>query len=105
MIDLHLLREELFQPFIFLDVIVDELDGQLSVNLYSSFTGLASIEPRLCPPAYAALIGIDTDESLDIETLDVYLQFSQRIYESATGYCPVFCFFFSRADIVLRKTW
>lgn len=37
-IDLHLLGKILFEPFVFFDVFVDELDCQHTVNLYGSFT-------------------------------------------------------------------
>ena len=95
MIDLHLLGEILFKPFVFFNVLIDELDCQLSVNLNGSFTCLAIVEPGFCPPSDSASVGIDADKSRYVETLDVYLQFGKRIDESATGYCFVIGFFFT----------
>ena len=95
MIDFHLLGKILFKPFVFFNVLIDELDCQLSGNLNGSFTCLAIVEPGFCPPSDAASVGIDADKSWYVETLDVYLQFSKRIDESATGYCFVIGFFFT----------
>ena len=95
MIDFHLLGEILFKPFVFFNVFIDELDCQLSVNLNGSFSCLTVVEPGFSPPSDTASVRIDTDKSRDVETLDVYLQFSKRIDESATGYCFVIGFFFT----------
>ena len=95
MIDLHLLGEVLFEPFVLLDVLVDELDGKLTVYLYGGFAFLAVVEPCFRPPPDSALVGIDADESRDVETLDVYFQFGKWINESAAGYCFVIGFFFT----------
>ena len=104
MIDFHLFRKVFFQPFILVYIVVDELDSQHTVNLNGCLTSLAVVEPCLCPPSYSALVWIDTHKPWYIEALYVNLQFCKRIDESATGYCSVFGFFFSSADIVLRKT-
>jgi len=37
-IDFHLLGEILFEPFVFFNIVIDELDSQLTVNLNGSFT-------------------------------------------------------------------
>ena len=103
MIDFHLLGEILFEPFVFLDVLIDELDGQLSVNLYSCFTCFAVVEPCLCPPSDATLIGIDANQSRYVETLYVYLQFGKRIDKAAAGYGCVIGFFFTAWLMLLRK--
>ena len=104
MIYFHLLGEILFKPFVFFNVLIDELDCQLSINLNGSFSRLTVVEPGFSPPSDTASVRIDTDKSRYVEALNVNLQFCQRINESATGYGSVFSFFFSRADIVLRKT-
>ena len=70
--DFHLLGEELFQPLVFLDVIVDELDGQCSCYLYGSFSFLTSVEPSFRPPHNAVPVGIYADRPLNVEALDVY---------------------------------
>ena len=77
--DFHLLGKELFQPFIFLYIIMDELNGQCSCNLYGSFSFLASVEPSLCPPHDTVPVRINADRPLDVETLDVYLKVGQWV--------------------------
>ena len=77
--DFHLLGKELFQPFVLLDVIMNELDGQCPCYLYGSFSFLSPVEPGFRPPYDAVPVGIDTDRPLNIETLDVYLKVSQRV--------------------------
>ena len=95
MIDFHLLGKILFKPFVFFNVLIDELDCQLSVNLNGSFSRLTVVEPGFSPPSDTASVRIDTDKSRYVETLDVYLQFGKWINESATGYCFVIGFFFT----------
>ena len=95
MIDFHLLGEILFKPFVFFNVLIDELDCQLSINLNGSFSCLTVVEPGFSPPSDTASVRIDTDKSRYVETLDVYLQFGKWINESATGYCFVIGFFFT----------
>ena len=77
--DFHLLGKELLQPFVFLDVIMDELDGQSPCNLYGTFSFLSSVEPCLCPPNDAVSVRIDADGSLNVEALNVYLKVCQRV--------------------------
>ena len=75
----HLLGEELFKPYVFLDVIMDELDGQCPCYLYGSFSFLASVEPSFRPPHNAVPVGIYADRPLYIEALDVYFKIGQRV--------------------------
>ena len=75
----HLFGKELFQPLVFLDVIMDEFDGQCPCYLYGSFSFLPSVEPSFRPPYDAVPIGIDADRPLNVETLDIYLKVSQRV--------------------------
>ena len=77
--DFHLLGEELFQPLVLMDVIVNELDGQSPCYLYGSFSFLTSVEPGFRPPYDAVPVGIDTDRPLNIEALDVNLKVGQRV--------------------------
>ena len=103
MVDFHLLGEILFKPFIFFYVFIDELDCQLTVNLYGGFTCFTIIEPGFSPPSDTASVGIDTDKSRYVKTLYVNLQFGKWIDESATGYCFVIGFFFTALLILLRN--
>ena len=95
MIDFHLLGEILFEPFVFFNVLIDELDCQLSVNLNGSFTCLAIVEPGFCPPSDSASVGIDTDQSRYIKALNVYFQFGKGIDKPTAGYGFVIGFFFT----------
>lgn len=103
MVNLHLLWEVFFKPFVFFYVVVNELDGELSVYLDGSFSFLGVVEPCLCPPSDARTVWIDADNSRYVEALNVEVKFCQWINESATGYCPVLCFFFSRVLMDDRK--
>ena len=96
-INFHLLREIFFKPFVFFNVIVDELDSELSVYLDGSFSFLGVVEPCLCPPSDSRTVWIDADNSRNVKALNVEVKFCKWIDESATGYCPVLCFFFSMA--------
>lgn len=96
-INFHLLREIFFKPFVFFNVIVDELDSELSVYLDGSFSFLGVVEPCLCPPSDSRTVRIDADNSRNVKALNVEVKFCKWIDESATGYCPVLCFFFSMA--------
>jgi hypothetical protein len=95
MIDLHLLRKILFEPFVFFDVVIDELDSQLTVYLNGCFSRLTVVEPCLRPPSDTTLVGINTDESRYIKALYVNLKLGKRIDESTTGYGFVIGFFFN----------
>jgi hypothetical protein len=77
--DSHLLGEELLQPLVLLNVIVDELDGELSRDLNGPLSFLAAVEPCFCPPHDTVAIGINADPALDVETLDVYLKVGKWI--------------------------
>lgn len=100
----HLMREELFQPFVLGHVVLDELDSQLAVDFDGSFTFLLTVEPRLCPPYDAVLVRIYTDCTLYVETLDVYVEILEGVYYALAGYGVVSSFFFSYSVIVERNT-
>ena len=102
--DCHLLGEELFQPFVFLDIIMDELDGERPRYLNGSFPFLAPVEPCLRPPYYAVSVRIDADCPLDVEALDVYFKVGQRIEYTLAFYSPVNSFFFSISFMDDRNT-
>lgn len=101
--DFHLTRKELFQPFVLLYNVMNELDSQLAVDFNSPFTFLFAVEPRLCPPYYAVLVRIDTDCALYIETLYVYFEVCKGIDDALTGYCVISSFFF-RTRSSLKET-
>lgn len=69
--DFHLLGEIFLQPLVLLDVVTNELDGKLPRYLYGSLALVLSIEPRLCPPDDAVLVGIYADSPLNVKTLDI----------------------------------
>ena len=100
----HLTWEELFQPFVLGYIVLYELDGQLAVDFDGSFTFLLAVEPCLCPPHDAVLVRIDTDGTLYVEALYVYVEILERVYYALTGYGVVSSFFFSYSVIVERNT-
>lgn len=100
----HLFGEIFFQPFVLADNIVNELDGEVAVNLYSPLSFLLAVEPCLGPPYNAVLVGIDADGALDIETLDVDVEIFERVDVTLTFYSPVKSFFLSFSLIVDRNT-
>lgn len=100
---LHLFWKIFLQPFVFLDVIVYELDGQTQFYLNGSFAFLAVVEPCFCPPSVSRLVGIDTHQSWYVEALNVDVEVCQWVNYSACRYCPVLCFFFSMALMLDRK--
>ena len=69
-----------------------------------SFTFLLAIEPSLCPPHDAVLVGIDADGTLYVEALNVYVEILEWVYYPLTCYGVVSSFFFSYSVIVERKT-
>ena len=74
-IDFHLFREIFLQPFVFLDVVVDELDGQISFYLNGCFAFLAVVESSLSPPSDSRLVGIDAHKAWNVEALHIDVQF------------------------------
>ena len=100
----HLAWKELFQPFVLGHIVLYELDGQLAVDFDGSFTFLLAVEPCLCPPNDAVLVGINADCTLYVEALDVYVEILERVYYALTGYGVVSSFFFSYSVIVERNT-
>lgn len=100
----HLTWIIFFKPFVLADAVVDEADGKLTVDLHGSLSPLLAVEPGFCPPVDAVLVGIDADEALDVETLDVDVEAVERVDEALAGYGVVSSFFFSISDMDERNT-
>ena len=93
-IDFHLFREIFLQPFVLLDVVVDELDGQISFYFNGCFAFLAVVEPSLSPPSNSRLVGIDAHQPWNIKALHIDVQFSKRVDDATRPYGFVMEFFF-----------
>ena len=104
MIDFHLLGEILFKPFVFFNVLIDELDCQLSINLNGSFSCLTVVEPGFSPPSDTASVRIDTDKSRYVKTLYVDVEFRQRVNDPTARYGFGLDFFFTSSARVERYT-
>ena len=89
----HLTWIIFFEPFVLADAVVDEADGEF-----------LAVEPGFRPPVDAVLVGIDADEALDVETLDVDVEAVERIDEALTVYGVVNSFFFSISVMDERNT-
>ena len=100
----HLLWEILLQPLILLDVVTNELDGKFPRYLYGSLTLALPIEPCLCPPDDAILVGIYADRPLNVETLDINVEVFEWVDDALAFYSPVNSFFFSSSDMDERNT-
>ena len=101
-VSLHLFWEELLQPFIFFYLVLNETDGIASVYLHRLFPFLPIVEPCFRPPAYSGKVGIYGHKSWYIKTLYVYLQFGQRVDDTAARYCLGVKFFFTSSSKVDR---
>lgn len=53
---------------------MNEAKGILKLDFHCCFAHFTVVEPSLGKPSYACLVTIDTDESRDIETLDVNIK-------------------------------
>ena len=102
--DFHLLGEIFLQPLVLLDVVTNEIDGTLPRYLYGSLALVLSIEPRLCPPDDAVLVGIYADSPLNVETLDINVKVLEWVDDALAFYSPVNNFFFSSSDMDERNT-
>lgn len=94
MVGFHLLGKILLKHGILLYLIMPETESNLFADLYGCFTVSTVVEPCLRPPVDATLVCIDADLSRYVETLDVYLEISQRVDDSLFGYGIGFKFFF-----------
>ncbi len=103
-VHLHLPGEELFEPRVLLDTVVDEAYGLLPFDLHRGFPLLPVVEPCLCPPADSGTVGIDRNDSRYVEALDVDVQLCQRVDDTAVCYGFVMKFFFTSPPVVERYT-
>ena len=104
MVNFHLLGKKLFEPCVLLDVVLNEAYGLFPFDFHRGFPFLPVVEPSLRPPAYAGPVRIDGNDSRYVETLDVDVQFRQRVDDSAMSYGFVMKFFFTSPLIVERYT-
>lgn len=103
MVGLHLAREILFKPFVFLHEVLDELDRQLAFNLDCRLAVLRVVEPRLCKPAHSESVGIDADRAGYVETLDVYIPVGKGVNQTLAQYGLLIVFFFKSSLSDERK--
>ena len=104
MIDLHLLGKVFLQPLVFLYLVTDEHDGQLTADLHTGFTFLAVVEPSLSPPSDAGLVGENAYSPWNVEALHLNVQVCQRVDLATVGYGLLVCFFFNSSGQVETNT-
>lgn len=104
MVNFHLPGIKLFKPYIFLNPGMDETDGLFPFYFHRCLSLFPVVEPGLRPPADSCPVGIDGDDSRNVEALDVDVQFLQRVDDTVTGYGFVMKFFFTSPPIVERYT-
>lgn len=104
MIDLHLLGEVLLQPLVFLYLVTDEHDGQLTAYLNTGFTFLAVVEPCLSPPSDTSLVGENAYSPWNVEALHLNVQVCQRVDLTTVDYGLLVCFFFNSSGQVETNT-
>ena len=104
MVDLHLFGKKLFEPRILFDVVVDEAYGLFPFYFYGGFALFTVVEPCFRPPPYTCPVGIDRNNPRYIETLNVDVQFRQRVDDAAGRYGFVIKFFFTSPPIPERYT-
>lgn len=95
-IHFHLLGEILFEPFVLLDIVIDELDGHLTVYLNGCLSSLAVVEPGFRPPSDTRTVWVNADKTGDVKALHVEVQLCKGIDQVTAGNRYVFGFFFSR---------
>ena len=103
-IHFHLLGKELSEPLVLVNAVEDELYGLLPFYLYTGFTQFVVVEPCLCPPTHSGAVGINADQSRNVETLNVYVEFGKWVDDVATAYGLLTFFFFIPSALVERNT-
>ena len=94
MIDFHLFGEILFEPFVLLYIVIDEFDGQLTVNLNGCLSSLTVVEPGFRPPSDTRTVWIYADKTGNVKALHVEIQLCKGIDQVTVGNRYVFGFFF-----------
>ena len=103
-VHLHLLGKELGEPLVLVDAVEDELYGLLAFYLHTGFTQFVVIEPCFRPPTHSGAVGIYADQSRNVETLNVDVEFGKWVDDVATAYGLLTCFFFIPSALVERNT-
>ena len=103
-IDLHLLGKELGEPLVLVDAVKDEQYGLLAFYLYTGFTQFMVVEPCLCPPPHSGAVWIDADQTWNVETLNVDVEFGKWVNDVDTAYGLLTLFFFIPSTLVERNT-
>ena len=78
-VSLHLTRKVLFEPFVLLYEVVDELDGKLALDFDCRLAMFGVVEPCLCKPADSESVGIDADNPWYVKRLDVNIPVGKRV--------------------------
>jgi hypothetical protein len=84
-VHLHLLGEELLAPFVFVEVVPDEVQGLLAGNLYAGLAFFVVVDPELGPPAYEGAVGIDADKPRYVEALQLQVGAGEGVDDEAVG--------------------
>ena len=103
-VNLHLLGKELGEPLVLVDAVENELYGLLAFYLYTGFPQFVVVEPCLCPPPHSGAVGIDADQTWNVETLDIDVEFFKWIDNVAIAYGLLTLFFFIPSALVERNT-
>ena len=103
MVHFHLLGEKLFEPRVLFDIVVNETYRLFPLDFYRGFPFLPVVEPGFGPPAQAGPVGIDGDNPRYVETLDVNVQFRQRVDDAAGDYCFFMKFFFKFPPPIVER--
>lgn len=100
----HLLGIVFLQQCILGYLILDEAHRRLPVDFHRGFPVLLVVEPGFRPPAESRPVGIDGDNSGDVEAAHVNLQSFQRVGDTDGGYRFVKSFFLPFSLNVERNT-
>ena len=103
-VNLHLLWKELGEPLVLVDAVENELFGLLAFYFHTGFPQFVVVEPCFCPPTHSGAVGIDTDQTRNVETLNVDVEFCKWVDNVAAAYGLLTLFFFIPSALVERNT-
>lgn len=103
MIDSHLGGEVFLKPFVIVHMVVNEAEGILKLYLHGSLTDLTVVEPSLGEPSYTSLVAIDTDQTGNVEALNVNIETGKGIDELTVNNRLGLYFFFTSSPIPGRN--